>query len=136
MARPSKFNDDVRGRVLTAIAGGNTRETCAAYAGISVSLLYEWLERGRKAKHGPYLEFLEAVKKAEADAIVASVGRIRQAAGEKWQAAAWWLERKVPAQWGRQDRATLADIERIERELAEEEGLDPDQMVRDAHLGE
>jgi len=48
------------------------------------------------------LAFLAAVKKAEADAIVRHVANIAKAAQDgQWQASAWWLERRYPAEYGR-----------------------------------
>lgn len=43
------------------------------------------------------LEFLDAVKKAEEEAVVRNVAIINKAASTSWQAAAWWLERRRPA---------------------------------------
>lgn len=47
------------------------------------------------------LEFIERIKKAEAKAILRNVAIINQAATENWQAAAWWLERRYPNQFGK-----------------------------------
>lgn len=50
----------------------------------------------------PYVEFAEAVEKARAEAVVFNLALIRQAAqGGSWQAAAWYLERTRPEQYGR-----------------------------------
>ena len=58
--------------------------------------------------HDMYAAFLKAVLKAEAEAEAAMVKHITGAAPETWQAAAWWLERKKPAEWGRVTRTHLS----------------------------
>jgi len=106
MARPSKLTEDVKERFLKSIRVGNDKKVAAAVAGISESTLYSWLEKGRQPDAEPeFLEFLESVTQAEAQAEVNAVGRIRQAADNgRWQASAWWLERKYGERWGRNDK--------------------------------
>lgn len=138
VGRPSKFTPDTCNRILTAIRNGNTYEASAAYGGISYSLLREWIVQGEQDQAGEFLEFVEALKKAEAEAEVSSVYRIRSAAsgqrvllseteretpdGKKvidrkfqyvppqWQADAWFLERRKPSDWGRKDRHEISGI--------------------------
>jgi transposase len=159
MARPSKFTPDVRQKIVNAVRGGNGRETSARVAGISEATLYGWLDRGRREKSGQFNEFYEAVQKAEAEAEVEAVLRIRQAsiggqvvsrktttrtnrAGEtvtrvdetysrpEWQAAAWLLERKYPGRWGRRERLEVEHVLREQAErLAKEEGLDAEEIM-------
>ncbi|HEY8768006.1 MAG TPA: hypothetical protein VIP09_12230 [Dehalococcoidia bacterium] len=131
--RPSKLTPDVQGRVLAAISAGNTRATAAAYARVGLSTLMAWLARGEKATRGQYREFLDAVKNAEAAAVVTSVALVRQAASEHWQAAAWWLERRYPDEWGRKDRVAIEHVlrEKADR-IAEDTGLNAEDLVADA----
>lgn len=104
MPRPPKLTPEVQNRIVMAISAGNTRRTAAVYAGIGERTLYTWLAR----RSGPYEQFRQAIEKAEADAIVATVTLIRQAAQTgTWQAAAWWLERMHPGEFGRKDRVKL-----------------------------
>ncbi len=102
--RPSKLTFEVEKRLVEAVRAGNSREAAAKAAGISEATFYSWLSRGRKAKRGRFLEFLEAIKKAEGEAEQKAVGRIVEAGQKHWQAAAWWLERKYPKRWARTDR--------------------------------
>lgn len=109
VGRPSKFTPEVRNRILSAIRNGNTYEASAQYGGISYSLLREWIVQGEQDQAGEFLEFVEALKKAEAEAEVESVALIRRSAQEgQWQAAAWFLERRKPSEWGRKDRHEVA----------------------------
>jgi hypothetical protein len=94
---------EIQAKLVQAVAAGNYLETAASYAGISKDTLYRWLRRGAKERQGPYHAFAEAVQKALADAEVRDVARVAQAAEKNWQAAAWRLERKFPAKWGRRD---------------------------------
>ena len=57
-----------------------------------------------KCRKGVYFEFFEAIKKAEAQAEARNVAVIQTAARDSWQAAAWWLERKYPQEWGKKER--------------------------------
>jgi hypothetical protein len=124
MGRPLKLTPDVQGRIVQAIAAGNTRETAAAYAGINVATLYRWLAEAAAGANGIKREFHEAVKKAEADAVVTSVAIIRQAAHDSWQAAAWWLERRYPDDWARRERLEIKHlIETEAKRVADELGL-------------
>jgi len=106
MARPSKLTEDVKRRFLTSIRAGNDKKVAAAMAGISESTLYSWIEQGKRSDAEPeFLEFLELLTQAEAEAEVAAVARIQQAAQNgRWQASAWWLERKYGERWGRNDK--------------------------------
>lgn len=102
--RPPKFNPEVAARVCEAVRAGVPRKDAAAYAGINDSTLYRWTERGRKSKKGAFWEFCQQVKKAESDAVVRNVAVIQKAAEREWQAAAWWLERRRPDDFGRKEK--------------------------------
>lgn len=113
MARPLKYSPQRVEAILGALRLGNTRAAAAAYAGVDDETLRRWMPR--------FPEFRAAVVKAEADAEVRAVAEIRQAyqAGN-WTAAAWWLERRRPQDWGRKDRV---DVVQIVREMAAREGF-------------
>ena len=117
--RPTDLTPTTQERIALAIRGGNDNKVAAAHAGIGESTFYAWLDRGRKerarlaassrakprASETPFVEFLEAIQKAQADAETRNVALIAKAAQEgTWTAAAWWLERKYPERWGRKDR--------------------------------
>lgn len=111
VGRPTKFTPDTCNRILSAIRNGNTYEASAHYGGVSYDTLREWIKRGQEETAGEFSEFFEAIKSAEAKAEVESVALIRQAAQEgQWQAAAWFLERRKPSDWGRKDRHEISGI--------------------------
>lgn len=95
-------------RLEQALSTGATRRASAIYAGISEASFYHYLERGEADKQAdqetPFSEFLEIVTRAEAQADVLANTAIRSAMANDWRAAAWYLERRHPADWGRQER--------------------------------
>jgi transposase-like protein len=107
--RPTKFNPERCEKIITALRGGNYRETACKYAGISNQTLRNWLKQAENPDAPPeYMEFLCAVEKAEADAEVADIALIRRSAQDgQWQAAAWIRERKNPERWGRRDASKI-----------------------------
>ena len=103
--------------------------TVADYIGVHRSTVYRWLKRGRReetrlrnprAKRKPseaiYLQFRNAHKKGLAEGEIYATQIIRKAAAGHWQAAAWLLERRYPARWGR-DRSILAELVKQVKEL-------------------
>ena len=106
MARKLKITQDTTDKICLAIRAGNYAKVAAEMAGIGETTYYRWLEEGQK-EGAPkiYREFWESIKRAEADAEVAAVALIRQAANNgTWQAASWLLERKHGERWGRNDK--------------------------------
>jgi hypothetical protein len=106
MARPSKLTERTKNLLLQALQAGNDQKVAAQMAGIGETTFYRWMEMGAEEKaKKEYREFRESVERAIAEAEVAAVARIQQAAvNGRWQAAAWWLERKHSERWGRNDK--------------------------------
>ena len=91
-------------------------------AGISEKSFYNWMTRGMnererlatvpKAKENPseviFLQFLQKVEQARAEAITKKVAVIAKSGAEgDWRAAAWWLERQVSDEFGKTDRVEI-----------------------------
>jgi hypothetical protein len=94
MARPSKLTTATTASVCAALRAGTTRAAAARAGGVDYSTFARWLPRHR--------DFREAVEQAEAEAQRQHEAIIVQAAsGGNWQASAWWLERRRPADYGR-----------------------------------
>ena len=128
--RPSKLTAESRARIVQAIAAGNTRDMAAACAGVHRATFFAWLKRGEQEISGTYRDFYDAIKKAEADAVAGSVEIIRQAAHQSWQAAAWFLERRYPRDWGRKPAFDLDQLIRHEVErLTSGTDLDPEEVI-------
>lgn len=71
--------------------------------GIASVTYYDWMKRGERATSGQYRDFYLKTKQARAEAIARNVAIIQKAATQSWQAAAWWLERTCPAEFGRRE---------------------------------
>ncbi len=99
--RPTKLTPAVQRKLCKALADGNTRTDAARIAGIGLTTFKVWMIRGKKHKTGIFRAFRAAIKEAESKASSSMVGKIRKAANEQWQAAAWWLERRRPEDFGR-----------------------------------
>jgi hypothetical protein len=84
-------------------------ETAAAFCGISKDTFYRWLRLAESEESTELLQKLsDAVKKAMAEAELRDLNVIDSAAQAGiWQAAAWRLERKYNARWGRQAKVQL-----------------------------
>lgn len=104
MGRPgiSSFTPETREKILNALRAGNYRVAACKFAGISDETFRRWMNAG-KAGQPEYVDFVDQVKQAEAQAEASLVATIRKAAGDHWQAAAWLLERKYVTRWGRRD---------------------------------
>lgn len=98
--RPSKF-DACAPKILLAVRAGNYYDTAAWHAGCHPDSLKNWLRKGEAAKSGKYKKFFLDLKKAEANADVEDLAKIKK--DRTWQSRAWRLERKTPAKWGRRD---------------------------------
>lgn len=120
--QPTKYTPERIARILGYLRLGNTRKAAGLASGISHETFSQWLNR--------YPEFSEAVENAEAEAELAHVGNVLQAAGKgAWQASAWWLERRRHDSWGRKDRIELiASV----RELARSHDIDEDMAALQA----
>jgi hypothetical protein len=131
--RVATINDPKVKLLIQALQGGNYIEHACHYADLHPSTVYRWLERGRNEKQAqeqgnpetkselPYVELCDAIEKARASAIVANVTIIQQAARNgQWQAAAWWLERSLPNQYGRKVQAEVSgtvNLQELEQKM-------------------
>ncbi len=103
--RRSKLTAQLQKKICGYIEKGNTFERSCALCDIDQSTFHRWRQRGEKTKRGKFYEFCKVVKKAEEKFIAWNVAIILKAAEDKnWQAAAWILERKYFAEFGRKDR--------------------------------
>lgn len=116
-----KSDPDVIKRLVEALKAGNYIDHACAYAGISRTAYYDWLRRGQeereriemgevpRASEAGFLEIVQQVEEARALAVVRNVQVIQNAAkAGTWQAAAWWLERTLPGQYGRRVATELS----------------------------
>jgi len=95
-----KLNEEIMRIFCDAFVRGYSNIVACAYAGISQSAYYDWL---KKAKEGEeeYAEFERQILFAKAQHLAYCQDMITNAMShaENWQAAAWSLERRDPAEY-------------------------------------
>lgn len=100
MARPTKFTPEIIETIIKAVSIGATYKDAAEAAGCSYELFNDWMERGRKGDK-KYLQFLQAIRKAESNARNNYLSTIAQAAAKgDWKAAAWYLSHRAKSDYG------------------------------------
>jgi len=119
IGRNTKLTPEVQKKIVNLITAGNYVETACGAVGVSHASFYNWLERGRQGEQ-PFLDFLDAVKKAETVSEALYLEYIRKAAPETWQAAAWYLERRNYQKWGKK---TQVDVNVKDLDIQIEEAM-------------
>ena len=143
--RPSKFVPEAATVVLAHVRRGSPRHIAANAAGIGRSTLMRWMARGKSERRGQFRDFWDALKKAEAEMVTVSLGRIQSAGDggavlsrtsvtnsqgvttvvEKfaqpiWQASAWLLERRHPDEFAvnaREIKGLMNDLKELNARL-------------------
>lgn len=112
--RRRKRPREVQDRFCEAVRMGATYQHACMWAGIGLATFYEWMRRAEESVNGrrqtkEHADFAEAVRQAEASAVMVLLGQIRTAArAGDWRAAGWVLQNRyhehfhhhVPAQPG------------------------------------
>jgi transposase-like protein len=99
--RPSKRTPELERQIADCLRlGMSYPQTCDA-CGVSQTQFRNWRKR--------YREFQDLIRQAEAEAVKLNLAVIQAAAasGKSWQAAAWFLERKHPEQWGKTETLSI-----------------------------
>lgn len=103
-------------RIANDVSAGNYAQVAARANGISIGSYFAWLKRAEEALAAAgedgevaegekiYVEFLEAIKQAEAEAERNAVAHIQKAAPDNWPAAMTYLERRFSSRWARGER--------------------------------
>jgi hypothetical protein len=131
MGRPTSLTDAAKALVLSHVRDGNYRETAAAAAGIHRTTLRNWEKRGEEGEE-PFASFMTELQRAEAEAEIAALARIRSAqpaitgeggrGADLWQKDAWHMERRWPKRWSGRVRSAVNEelealLERIRAKL-------------------
>ena len=127
--RPCKLTPEVQTKIVAAVRAGNYARVAAQCAGIGESTFYRWLEQGEAEEEGPFREFWEAIKAAEAEAEARAVEMVRKHMKDSWQAAMTFLERRHPDRWKRRDEL---DIRRLSTEQLLEAAAEIDRRIESA----
>jgi hypothetical protein len=108
--------------LLDYIRIGTPIRNAVVAAGITETSFYSWINRGmaererlklvKGAKENStevvFLKFLEQVERAKAEAVAKKVAVIAKSGNDgDWRAAAWWLERQLPEEFGKTDKLEI-----------------------------
>lgn len=109
--RPSIISQDKIELIVSALHAGAFVETAVQYAGIHKDTYYEWKKKGEREAYNAYTEdrkvvtelqvyvdFADAINKAEAEAEMSLLGIVRKAAKDDPHYAQWLLDRRF--KWG------------------------------------
>lgn len=110
LGRPLTLTSDLAQEIAVLLRRGLTQTDACAAVGLARSTFYDWLARGRDlAAKDPadmtieelrLSDFSDAVTRARARAKGDALGMIRAAMATDWRAAAWFLERSFPEEYG------------------------------------
>lgn len=104
MGRPTLFTPERREKILTALRVGNYRVIAARMGGIADATFYSWLETGKAdraaGKSSDFVDFLENVEIAEAQAEATLVAHLMKQARENPTANLGMLRVRFRERWG------------------------------------
>jgi hypothetical protein len=138
MGRRTKLTKKIKDQICEILAKGATQKMAFDSVGVSHGSFYAWLKKGEAGKEKKYVDFLEAVKKAEAQGKIRMLEEIRGAVDRCWRANAWILERRWPEEWAKREfthniNENKHDIESIKKKLESnpELGEQLDNIIRE-----
>ena len=101
MAAPAKLTPELIRRMGDLFRLGMSQVQVAKFYNIAPQTLRKWLTKGRRQKKGLHADLVAALWHGEAAAVRDCLVNLHRAHvdGNKWQAAAWYLERKHPEEW-------------------------------------
>lgn len=117
--RPPRLTEELQTAICLAIRTTKmSLADCAESSGVSIAAVYKWLEKGKKAKRGPYRDFFVEVRRARADGTKMLLARIAKAGQEPkhWQANVALLSMTEP-QYAPRVRMAVEEqlVEAVER---------------------
>lgn len=122
-----KLNYEVIENIYQALSTGHYPAFAAAKVGISPETLYEWIRKGRgdfqrlskleregiplrEEDYSIYFDLYVKVQRALFEVQEGPLTRIQEASEEDWRAAAHFLERRFPKEWGKKSEKTNVEI--------------------------
>ena len=125
--RPTSLTPEVQAEIEQILKEGNTQRTACGYVGICEDTYYNWLQLAEIAREKPekergkyddiYIQFSDTVKKARHFARRRFNGIISKAADKTWPAAAWWLERNYPEEYGQRSRVDMNENRNVNHNI-------------------
>ena len=149
MSGIKRLSEEEIANIMKLISSGVPYKYAVMSQGFSEEAFYKWRNRGEEVikkqdehydAYGEELKltkyetllvkFVHEFKKARLRAISRNVVIINKAAEEQWQAAAWWLERVCPNEFGRRERHDVNHSGQIDAKLS----LAPVEMTKQEKL--
>lgn len=130
--RPRKMVPERTDAILAALRNGHTRSAAAALVDVHYSTMARMVTAD--AEFRAAVENAEAFAKGKYEQVVARASEDPK----HWTAAAWWLERRYHAEYGRRDQVEVRiDMQAEVRKLASDLGMDEETIMAevDAILG-
>ncbi len=101
---------------LCELVGRGSYQTDACrFLGIPYSTFQHWMSQGRVQTEGKYHELYTRIDQAQAASAIYAVESWRSHFQHDWRAAATYLSRRFPEQWGDNKKITIA----VEREVTQ-----------------
>lgn len=122
MGRPSKYTPETVAVILEALGKGATHELACQAGGISHQTFAEWMRL--------YPEFLDGIKRVEAEAAQRWLAFIEASAPKEWQAAAWLLERRYHQSYSRRTMDKTVQVQITADELAKMTDEQLDDLIK------
>lgn len=117
-------------RICDRIAVGMPLVHAAPAEGVSANTVDEWVRRGEGRDERPPTELMQwfatEVRMARARAIQVAVQAVYE--DPDWHARAWWLERRLPDEFGRRER--MEHTGEVEHRVTVELAFDPAPSAR------
>ena len=113
--RHTKCTPELTDKICQAVRAGGVAEVAARSAGVAHGTFWQWMARGvgadpRRPADKVFVEFGDAIKKAEADREITIVATIRSQVPDNWQAGAFLLERTAPERWARPPQRIISEV--------------------------
>ena len=96
MGRRSKLTPELQDKICNAVRIGATYGVAAGAAGICERTFHNWREWGEERRSGKYVQFLQALRKAESVGEVKHLASITASGAE---GSKWILARRHPERW-------------------------------------
>lgn len=107
--RKPKFSEEIVKELCTLHENGLPKKSCAKYVGIDRGTLYNWIQKGKKAKSGKYKEFYDQWLKAEAKYELHHLNKINKS--PSWMSSQYLLQVHDP------DTYVIAEKQKLEADL-------------------
>lgn len=126
--RKSKLTPEIKDEFVRLISSGVYMRQACEFIGVAEQTVYNWMARGSNEllrlennpkskvskKEEPFVEFFQAVKKADTQAEIRAVTYWQAAIKDDWRAAREFLARRYPDRWSPRLELTGADGAPIE----------------------